>query len=114
MPNRDLVNTISAAPSIAPAAITSTATGSAVNMKGYNSAAVVITPGTITDGTHTPKVQSSDDGASGWADVGAANLQGSFAAIASDTIQEVGVIGDFNYLRAISTVSGATTDTGPV
>ncbi len=109
MPSKDLANVVSVAQSIRPAAITATTNGVAVNMLGYESAVVVVSPGTITDGTHTPKVQYSDDGSTGWTDVPAASLQGSFAAMASNTVQEVGVVGAYNYLRAVSTVSGATT-----
>lgn len=93
--------------SIAPAAITATTSGSSVDLRGYQGAQAVIVAGTITDGTHTPKLQESDDGSS-WSDVAASDLQGAFAGLASDTVQRVGYLGGKRFVRAVSTVTGAT------
>lgn len=108
MPNQDLVSRIAPVASLRPAARTASANGSGVDLANFNSCAVVIAAGTITDGTHTPKLQESDDNSS-FSDVAAADLQGTFAAIATNTDQEVGYIGLKRYVRAVSTVSGATT-----
>lgn len=108
MPNKDLVSWVSSGASLRPAARTASANGSGVDLANYNSVAVQINAGTITDGTHTPKLQESDDNSS-FSDVAAADLQGSFAAIATNTDQEVGYIGIKRYVRAVSTVAGATT-----
>lgn len=105
---KDLKSKIDAVTSIAPAAITTTVTGAGVNILGYESALVLITPGTITDGTHTPKLQESDDDST-YTDVAAADLHGAFAAISSDTPQKVGYKGIKRYLRVVSTVAGAST-----
>lgn len=105
---RDLKSNIGVVQSIAPAAITATASGAGIDLQGFNSACVVFHPGTITDGTHTPKVQESDDDST-YTDVAAADLQGTLAALASDTIQRVGYKGTKRYIRAVSTVAGATT-----
>lgn len=105
---RDLVNNINDVTSLAPAARTATANGTSVDLQGYNSAEVLFVVGAITDGTHTPKVQESDDN-SAFTDVAAADQDGTLAALAASTNQAVGYKGNKRYLRAVSTVSGATT-----
>lgn len=108
---RDLAHNLSEFVSLAPIAKTATTSGTtAIDTAGFNGCAVLVIPGVVTDGTHTPKLQESDTTTSGdFTDVAAANLVGSFAAIASGTLQEVGYIGSKRYLRAVVTVSGATT-----
>jgi hypothetical protein len=64
--------------------------------------------GTITDGTHTPKLQESDDNAT-FTDVAAGDLEGTFAVLATGVNQHVGYKGRKRYLRAVITVAGATT-----
>lgn len=105
---KDLKSKISVVTSIGAAAITSTVNGDTVDLQGFNSAAISLLPGTITDGTHTPKIQESDDD-SVWTDVAAADLLGSLAVLATDTNQMVGYKGTKRYIRAVSTVAGAST-----
>lgn len=105
---RDLKNVIDFATSLAPAARTATANGTGVDLSGYNGAVVFFYTGTITDGTHTPKLQESVDN-SAFTDVAAADLEGTLAALASSTNQEAGYKGTKRYVRAVSTVAGATT-----
>lgn len=105
---RDLKNNLSEATSLAPAARTATANGTGVDLKGFGAAEVFFNVGTITDGTHTPNVQESDDDST-YTDVAAADLEGTLAALASNTNQAVGYKGSKRYIRAVSTVSGATT-----
>lgn len=94
--------------SLAPAARTASANGSGVDLANFASATVAFVVGTITDGTHTPSVEESDDNTTFTA-VAAADLIGSLAALASDTNQRVGYRGSKRYVRAVSTVAGATT-----
>lgn len=105
---RDLKSDIDVAQTLGPAARTASANGAGVDLRGYDSAAVVFHPGTITDGTHTPKLQESDDNAT-FTDVAAGDQSGTLAALASNTIQRVGYKGTKRYIRAVSTVAGATT-----
>lgn len=86
---------------------TTSTNGSAVALAGYGSALVILAPGTITDGTHTPKLQESANGSTGWGDVAAADLDGSFAALATGTMQRVGYKGTKGYLRVVITVTGS-------
>jgi hypothetical protein len=105
---RDIESKIDVNNSLAPAARTATANGTGIDLLGYNSAAVAFVVGTITDGTHTPKLQESDDDST-YTDVASGDQSGTLAALASDTNQKVGYKGTKRYIRAVSTVSGATT-----
>jgi hypothetical protein len=113
--NKDFDKSIAVAHSIVPAAKTATATGSAVDLVGFDAAVAVISSGVITDGTHTPKLQESDASGSGFADVAAGDLSGAFTAMATgggnggSAIQEVGYLGAKRYIKVVVTVSGATT-----
>lgn len=98
--------------SSAKAAITSTETGASKDVSDFRGACAVIDAGAWTDGTHTFKLQDSDDNST-WTDVAATDLSGSFSAISSgdnDNAQQyVGYKGIKKYLRLVNTVSGATT-----
>lgn len=105
---KDLVARISINQSVAPAAHTADATGTGVDLQGFNSACINFDPGVITDGTHTPKIQESDDDVT-YTDVAAGDLHGTLAALASSTPQKIGYKGVKRYIRAFVTVAGATT-----
>jgi hypothetical protein len=94
--------------SLAPQASTATRNGASVDLAGYLSAILVILVGVITDGTHTPSLQESDDNST-WTNVAAGDLEGSFANLASATQQIVGYKGRKRFIRPVITVSGATT-----
>lgn len=112
MAPRDLYNHLSPTPSIAPGAKTATANGTGVDLREHSSAIVLLQVGAWTDGTHTLKIQESDDNTT-YTDVAAADLQGSFTAISgagqANAVQKVGYIGSKRYIRAVTTVAGATT-----
>lgn len=111
MTTRDLQSRLGAAPSLAPATRNATATGSAVDLTGYDSAALLIQYGTWTDGSHTPGLEASSDGVSYEAvppeELGAVPdvLSGAGGA---NAVQLVGYRGAGRYLRAKLTVAGAT------
>lgn len=107
----DLNKELSVAQSLAPAVRTSTANGTGVDLSGYGSAMVLWNVGTITDGTHTPTLQESDDNST-WANVAAADLSGSHAALTSSTLQEIGYIGRARYIRAVITITGSPSTGG--
>lgn len=94
--------------SLAPAARTASANGSGVDLANFASATVAFSVGTITDGTHTPSVEESDDNST-YTAVAAADLNGALAALATGVNQRVGYRGSKRYLRAVTTVAGATT-----
>lgn len=106
---RDLKNNIGVDASISPSGNrNASVNGTGSDLKGFEGAVAVFQPGTITDGTHTPKVQESDDNSS-FTDVAAADQLGTLAALAANTVQRVGYIGSKRYIRAVVTVAGATT-----
>lgn len=111
MQTRDLDKSISVANSLAPATRTTTANGTGIDLAGYDRAAVVFTVGTITDGTHTVKVQESDDNST-FTDVAAANLSGSVGALSSNTNLELGYLGTKRYIRAVTTITGSPSTGG--
>ncbi len=108
MPNRELSSRLSVAQSLVPAARTVSTNGTGVDLAGFHAVAAYVVAGTITDGTHTPKLQESDDNTT-FTDVAAGDLQGAFVAITTNSVQEVGYIGSKRYVRVVVTVSGATT-----
>lgn len=115
MARRSVYTNVTARQSLAPAARTATANGTGVDRNVgadmHRTAMVVVSTGTITDGTHTIEVQDSDDNSTFTA-VADQFLQGTEPAIGvadDDTVFFIGYIGVRRYLRAVTTVSGATT-----
>jgi hypothetical protein len=96
------------AASLAPQARTASANGASADLAGYRGAICLWTVGTITDGVATPKLQESNDNST-FTDVVAADLEGTFAALATGVNQAVGYKGRQRYIRAVVTVTGATT-----
>jgi hypothetical protein len=105
---RELSSHLKPNQSLAPAARTASANGTGVDHQGYSSQLYVFDVGTITDGTHTPKLQESDDNST-FTDVAAADQVGTLAALASNVQQKAAYIGNKRYSRAVVTVAGATT-----
>ncbi|MCW3059712.1 MAG: hypothetical protein JWQ02_1533 [Capsulimonas sp.] len=91
-----------------PAAVTATATGTAISMANVIENKIDVTPGTITDGTHTPALEESLDNTTFTA-VAATDMVGTLAALASNVDQSVSYIGSKPYVRVKVTVAGATT-----
>jgi len=108
----DLKSNVDLVQSLAPATRNSASNGAQVDLQGYHSAMAVFSVGAITDGTHTPKLQEAPDDGTGspgtWADVAAADLDGTFAAFTANSIQRVGYKGTKRFVRAVVTSSGAT------
>lgn len=112
---RSTYTNVTARQTLTPAARTASANGTAVDRNSlgdmHRSAMFLVSTGTITDGTHTISVEDSDDGTT-FAAVAAEFLQGAAPAIvAADDNKQffVGYIGPRRYLRAVTTVTGATT-----
>lgn len=107
---RDLEARLDVVQSLVPTgARTASANGTGVDLQGYDGALVVVTADTITDGTHTPKVQESDDNAT-FTDVASTDLVGTaLVAITAASVQKIAYVGAKRYIRAVVTVAGATT-----
>jgi hypothetical protein len=109
---RDIRSNVDVAQTFAPAARTATASGSSVDLQGYDAAMFEFSAGAWTDGSHTPSAEHSDDNTT-WTACAASDLQGAFAAVTAapggNTVQRVGYVGGKRYVRGKSTVTGATT-----
>src|SRR5882724_1776541 len=101
--------------SIAPAVIaTTTATGAAVDTDGFSGVTAVVTPGAITDGTFTPKLQECATSGGSFTDVAAGDLIGAFVACVASTVQRVGYTGSLRYVKVVDTVTGSPSTGGYV
>ena len=108
---KDTYSDFSVAASILPAVQSATASGTAVDLQGYNSALLVINTGAIaSSGLYDIKLQESDTTTDGdFADVAAADLLGSLpAGLAADTVYRQGYVGNKRYVRAVITKQSGT------
>jgi hypothetical protein len=113
---RDLLRNQFVTQSLAPAArVNGTATGTTVDLRGFDGAMVMVSFGAYTDGTHTPSVLQSADGINWIACVygtdldGPANLAAVSSSAGANTVQQIGYIGSLRYLAVVMTTTGATT-----
>jgi len=113
---RDLLRITQVTQSLAPAArVNGTATGSTVDLRGYDAAMITVSFGTYTDGTHTPSVLQSVDGITFTPCVygtdldAASNLTAVSSSAGANTVQQIGYIGSQRYIAVVMTTTGATT-----
>ena len=108
---RSIEPNIGALQVVAPAVLSATNTSAAIDLKGFNSACLVINTGAIVSaGDFTAKLQESDTTTSGdFTDVAAEHMTGEFpASLAADSVVKVGYIGHKRYLRSVITKNGGT------
>ena len=108
---RDLASNIGLAATLAPADYAATTKGSAIDLQGFESAALVINTGAITGaGAYSVKLQESDTTTDGdFADVDAAHLVGALpAALEADSALKQGYVGHKRYIRAVITKASGT------
>lgn len=108
---RDLAHNIGVVQAVVPQVIAATNTSAAIDLLGFDSAAVIVSTGAIVgSGDYTAKLQHSDTTTSGdFADVTAADLIGTFpASLAENSIVKVGYIGVKRYLRTVITKNSGT------
>lgn len=67
-----------------------------------------VTPGTISDDTHTPKLQECATSDGDFLDCQPDSLQSEFSALVSNTPQAIRYTGTQQYIRVYVTVMGAT------
>ncbi|MFD8556630.1 Bbp16 family capsid cement protein [Streptosporangium canum] len=115
MSRLDNVNDFSVAQSLTPGVRTATTNGTGVDLTGYNGAAIIITSGTITDGTlYTFEVQESDDNATftAVADDDLIGTEPALAAADDNVVREVGYKGVKRYVRVALTGATGSPSTG--
>lgn len=107
---RDLATSIKTVIALSPAVQAATVNGVAVDTFGFGSCAIVLNTGAIVGaGDFGAKLQESDVSGSGYTDVAAADLVGSFAATAvADAAAKVSYIGFKRYVRVVLTKAGGT------
>ncbi|MBN9069580.1 MAG: hypothetical protein J0H60_24885 [Rhizobiales bacterium] len=108
---RDIANNIGVDQTLAPVDYAATTKGTAVDLNGFDSAALVINTGAITSaGLYVVKMQESDTTTDGdFADVDAADLVGSLpASLAATSTYKQGYIGNKRYIRAVITKTSGT------
>ncbi|WP_327587046.1 hypothetical protein OHA25_08545 [Nonomuraea sp. NBC_00507] len=108
----DIVNDISAVTSLPPASRTANATvnGTGVDLANVNAAAIIVTTGTITDGSHAITIEDSADN-SNWTAVAADERIGNLPTVVAaddNTAFKFGYKGARRYLRVSVTTSGST------
>lgn len=109
---KDTYHDNKAVQAIAPAVVTANTNGTTVDLKGFDSALFVVNTGAIdAAGDFGIKLQESDTGTSGWADVAAADiLGGAPATLEANAAYRIGYIGSKRkrYVRAVATKAGGT------
>lgn len=107
---RDLVSNIGVVSAVAPAVITATNTSAAIDLQGFNSAAVVINTGAIAaSGNFTPKLTECDTSGGTYTDVAAVDLIGAFPAVlAAASTYKVGYRGHRRFLKTVLTLNSGT------
>lgn len=93
--------------SLKPGTYKVTANSGSIDCSNADAVSVVISIGTITDGTFAFTLQESDSSGSGFTNVAAADMVGAFVAGASNSVQKVDYIGLKRYLQVTVTVGGS-------
>jgi hypothetical protein len=108
---RDLASNIGVSPTLAPVDYAATTKGTAVDLLGYDSAALVINTGAVTSaGLYVVKMQESDTTTDGdFSDVDASDLVGSLpASLAAASSYKQSYVGSKRYIRAVITKTSGT------
>ncbi len=109
---RDLASNLGAVASLVPAVQAATLKGTAVDLRDFDSAMLVVNTGAIAgSGLYGMSLQESDTTTDGdFSDVAAANTVGDAlpASLAADTVYTLGYIGSKRYVRAVITKTSGT------
>jgi len=108
---RDLASNLGVASTLAPVDYAATTKGTAVDLRDFDSAAVVVNTGAITTaGKYVVSVQESDTTTDGdFTDVGTDDLVGSLPAeLAATSAYKVSYVGNKRYIRAVITKTSGT------
>ena len=108
---RSLEPNIGAVQMVAPAVLTGNNTAAAVDLQGFESAALIVNTGAIVSaGDFSIKLQESDDTAGGtFTDVAAEHLTGEVpATLEANSVYRLGYIGLRRYVRTVVTKASGT------
>lgn len=116
MAQYDMSKDVKVVSSLSPAARTSTAHGTGIDTEGYEGVGCYFFAGVVTDGTHTPVLEESDDNSTFSTVANSDIVEGaqlgnltSGGGNGSNTLQVLTYLGSKRYVRWSSNVSGATT-----
>lgn len=108
----DNISSVKVLQSLAPAVRTAAGNGTGVDRAGYDAVGIVISSGTVTDGTsYAFEVQESDDNTTftAVADADLIGTEPTLAAADDNVVRELGYRGIKRYVRvAITSVAGVT------
>ncbi|WP_112311830.1 hypothetical protein [Pseudogemmobacter bohemicus] len=107
---RDLYSDIKVVPALAPAVLAANANGVAIDLLGNQRVAFAVNTGAIeAAGAFGVKLQESDTGTSGWADVAADQVQNNAPAVlAAASAYRLGYLGWKRFIRLVLTKTGGT------
>ncbi len=108
---RDLASNIGVAQTLAPVDYSVTTKGTAIDLRDFDSAAVIVNTGAITSaGKYVVSVQESDTTTDGdFGDVDAADLVGSLPSeLAATSAYKISYVGNKRYIRAVITKTSGT------
>lgn len=107
---RDLYSNVGAVLALVPAVKTAAGEGEAIDLRGFNSAAFVVSTGAVAgDGDFGIKIQESDASGSGFADADAADVTSNApATLAANAAYKLGYTGTKRYVRLALTKAGGT------
>lgn len=107
---KDIHSGLNAVVAVAPQVLAATNTSSAIDMRGYNSALLVLAIGAIVgSGDFTAKLTECDTSGGTYTDVAAADLEGSFSAtLLTSTVERIGYKGSKRYLKTVLTKNSGT------
>ena len=109
MTNRDLKSKIDIVQSIIPLVHVGDATGTGVDLQGYDSAIAEISSGADVGSTHAPRLEESDSLGSGYTTVAVGDLDGAFSVdLGADTVERVGYLGNKRFIRMFVASSGVS------
>jgi hypothetical protein len=107
---RDLASNIGVVAAVVPAVLIATNTSAAIDLQGFDSAAVIINTGAIVGaGNFTPKLTECDTSGGTYTDVAAADLIGTFpSALAAASVYKVSYVGSKRYVKTVLTLNSGT------
>ncbi|KQX42418.1 hypothetical protein ASD04_00135 [Devosia sp. Root436] len=107
---RDLYHNIAAVPALAPAVQAASIDGAAIDLLGFNRAAIIVSTGAIVStGDFSVKLQESDASGSGFADVDVAYVDTDApATLEATSAYRLGYRGHKRYIRTVLTKAGGT------
>jgi len=115
--NKDLLRMLSPTgpfeTSLAPAARTSSANGTGVDLQGYDGAVAIIDVGAFTDGSHVITLEHATASGGTFTTVAAPDLIGTLPTINQvgngNQTYKAGYVGTKRFLRAVTTVANGST-----